>query len=52
MGAELDFLMDENIITNESREEDEIRRMIRTPHTIQTNQQSFNQQTHFGQAKK
>ena len=38
--GEADFLMDENILTNESRDEDELKRNSRTPHTIKTQNQN------------
>ena len=56
----VDFLMDENILTNESREEDDSGQIIRTPNNIknlnvkginQINSGSFNNQTGMKKTK-
>ena len=41
----VDFLMDENILTNESREEDEQSKIVRTPNNNIKNQNSINNQS-------
>ena len=41
----VDFLMDENILTNESREEDEHSKIVRTPNNNIKNQNSINNQS-------
>jgi hypothetical protein len=41
----VDFLMDENILTNDSREEDEHGRLVRTPNNNIKNQNAVNVQS-------